>query len=138
MGYEVTLYALTAFYLFGISVQDVRWRKISNFAPLIIIMASPFISSTPLLERAVGLLGLFVPLIAVNVLTGGFGMGDVKLCSAFGWLLGALSEYCALAAALIAAVTVGKITKNKSLPLAPFICGASMAAVIFKEVLLRC
>ena len=38
-----------------------------------------------------------------------------------------------LAAALAAAVIAGKITHNTRLPLAPFICGAGMAAVLFME-----
>lgn len=138
MGYEVTVFSLMVIYLFGISMQDIRWRRISNFAPMILIMASPFISSTSLLERVIGLFGLMIPLTAVNLLTNGFGMGDVKLCAAYGWMLGAYAGYCALAAALIGTVAVGKITKNKSLPLAPFINGAGMAAVIIKEVILRC
>lgn len=138
MGYEVTVFSLMVIYLFGISMQDIYWRRISNFAPIILIMASPFISSTPLLERLIGLFGLLIPLIAVNLLTDGFGMGDVKLCAAFGWILGAYIEYCALAVALIGAVAVGKIRNSKSLPLAPFLSGAGMAAIIIKEVILRC
>ena len=51
-------------------------------------------------ERILGLFGLLIPLAAVSVITTGFGMGDVKLCAAFGWTLGAFTAYCALAAAL--------------------------------------
>lgn len=76
--------------------------------------------------------------MAVNFLTNGFGMGDVKLCAAFGWVLGAFTEYCSLAVALTAAVVVGKITNNKLLPLAPFLSGAGMVAIIFKEVFISC
>lgn len=64
-------------------------------------------------------------------------MGDVKLSAAFGFMLGTVSEFTALALALMCAVIFGKITKCKSLPLAPFICGANMA-VIITEVCLRC
>lgn len=101
-------------------------------------LPSPFISTTPTVERMVGLFGLFLPLMAVNFLTNGFGMGDVKLCAAFGWVLGAFTGYCSLAVALTAAVVVGKITNNKLLPLAPFLSGAGMAAIIFREVLISC
>lgn len=142
MGYQVTVFSLVAIYLFGISRQDIRRHEISNFAPVVLILASPFISTTPTVERIVGLFGLFLPLMAVNFLTNGFGMGDVKLCAAFGWVLGAFTGYCslavALAVALTAAVVVGKITNNKLLPLAPFLSGAGMAAIIFREVLISC
>lgn len=136
MGYQVTVFSLVSIYLFGISRQDIRCREISNFAPVILILASPFISTTPTVERFIGLFGLLLPLMAVNFLTNGFGMGDVKLCAAFGWLLGALYEYITLAVALALAVIVGKITDNKSLPLAPFLCGAGMVAIILKEVII--
>ncbi len=133
MGIELTIFTLLSIYFFGISRQDIQRHEISNLAPVILILASSFISSTPVPERIVGLLGLLIPLAAVNFLTNGFGMGDVKLCAAFGWTLGAFTAYFSLAAALAAAVIAGKITHNTRLPLAPFICGAGMAAVLFME-----
>lgn len=138
MGYEVTIFSLLAFYLSGISAQDIKHREISNFAPVIVIMASPFISSVPFTERLIGLFGLLIPLTIVSILTNGFGMGDVKLSAAFGWTLGALWGICSLTAGLIVSIIVGKISRQKSLPLAPFISGAGLAAVIIKEVLLQC
>ena len=81
-------------------------------------------------ERILGLFGLLIPLAAVSVITNGFGMGDVKLCAAFGWTLGAFTAYCARAAALTAAGLAGKITHQKRLPLAPFLCGAGMAMIL--------
>ena len=119
----MTVFSLVAIYLFGISRQDIRRHEISNFAPVVLILASPFISTTPTVERMVGLFGLFLPL---------------KLCAAFGWVLGAFTGYCSLAVALTAAVVAGKITNNKLLPLAPFLSGAGMAAIIFREVLISC
>ena len=38
-----------------------------------------------------------------------------------------------LAAALTAAVLAGKITHQKRLPLAPFLCGSGMAAILIME-----
>ena len=134
----MTVFTLVAIYLLGKSRLDIRRHEISNFAPVVLILASPFISTTPTVERMVGLFGLFLPLMAVNFLTNGFGMGDVKLCAAFGWVLGAFTGYCSLAVALTVAVVVGKITNNKLLPLAPFLSGAGMAAIIFREVLISC
>lgn len=138
MGYEISVFILLLIYLTVISYQDIQRHEISNFAPVIIIMASPFISNTPMTERILGLIGIFLPLLAVNIYTNGFGMGDVKLCAAFGWVLGAFAGYCSIVAALAAAVVAGKITNNNLLPLAPFLSGAGMAAIIFKEVLILC
>lgn len=135
MGYELAVTAALVIYLFGISVRDVKYREISNGAPVILIMASPFLTVISFSDRMIGLIAVFIPLLLVNLLTNGFGMGDVKLCAAFGFMLGAVPEYIAVALALSAAVTVGKITDKKTLPLAPFICGASMA-ILFIELAL--
>lgn len=138
MGYELTVYVLTAIYLTGVSIQDIRRREISNAAPLVLMLASVFISSATGVQRIIGLFALLIPLAAVSIITNGFGMGDVKLCAAFGWTLGVVAAYGMLAAALFGAVILCKVTKRKSLPLAPFICGAGMAAMILKEVIPRC
>lgn len=137
MGIELTIFTLLSIYLSGISMQDMRRREISNFAPVVLIMASPFVTEITFTERFLGLLAVFVPLLAVNLFTNGFGMGDVKLCAAFGFALGAITEFIALALALTAAVIVGRITKNNTLPLAPFLCSAGMAT-IFMEVIFKC
>ena len=126
MGTELTIFTLLCVYFFGISRQDIQRREISNCAPVVLILASPFVSTVPLPERILGLFGLLIPLAAVSVITNGFGMGDVKLCAAFGWTLGAFTAYAALTAAVLA----GKITHQKRLPLAPFLCVAGMAMIL--------
>ena len=133
MGIDHAVFTLLCVYFFGISRQDVQRREISNCAPVVLILASPFISTVPFPERILGLFGLLIPLAAVSIITNGFGMGDVKLCAAFGWTLGAFTAYCALAAALTAAVLAGKITHQKRLPLAPFLCGSGMVAILIME-----
>lgn len=135
MGYELAVGAALVIYLFGISIRDVKYREISNSAPVILIMASPFLTVIPFSDRVIGLIAVFIPLLLVNLLTNGFGMGDVKLCAAFGFMLGAVPEYIAVILALFSAVIVGKISGKKTLPLAPFICGASMA-ILFCELAL--
>ena len=127
MGTELTIFTLLCVYFFGISRQDVQRREISNCAPVV------FVSTVPFPERILGLFGLLIPLAAVSIITNGFGMGDVKLCAAFGWTLGAFTAYCALAAALTAAVLAGKITHQKRLPLAPYLCGAGLATILLME-----
>ncbi len=133
MGTELTIFTLLCVYFFGISRQDVQRREISNCAPVVLILASPFVSTVPFPERILGLFGLLIPLAVVSIITNGFGMGDVKLCAAFGWTLGAFTAYCALAAALTAAVIAGKITHQKRLPLAPFLCGAGLVTILLME-----
>lgn len=133
MGIDHTVFTLLFVYFFGISRQDVQRREISNCAPVVLILASPFVSTVPFPERILGLFGLLIPLAAVSIITNGFGMGDVKLCAAFGWTLGAFTAYCALAAALTAAVIAGKITHQKRLPLAPFLCGAGLVTILLME-----
>ena len=136
MGYELAVLTALIIYFFRISVRDIKCRKISNCAPVILIMAAPFVSVIPLSQRIIGLVAIFIPMFAVNILTNGFGMGDVKLCAAFGFVLGTFAGYAALALALSAAVIAGKITNKKSLPLAPFICASGMA-VLMMEVILK-
>ena len=133
MGTELTIFTLLCVYFFGISRQDVQRREISNCAPVVLILASPVVSTVPLPERILGLFGLLIPLAAVSIITNGFGMGDVKLCAAFGWTLGAFTAYCALAAALTAVVLAGKITHQKRLPLAPYLCGAGLVTILLME-----
>lgn len=132
MGYETAIITALTIYLFGISAQDIKYRKISNCAPIILIMSAPFICVIPFAQQIIGLAAVFLPLFAANILTDGFGMGDVKLCAAFGFITGAFAEYAALALALTTAIIIGKIKKIKSLPLAPFICTASMAVLIME------
>ena len=107
------------------ALDKLRWLKAEREARGLSYLLDP--------ERILGLFGLLIPLAAVSIITNGFGMGDVKLCAAFGWTLGAFTAYCALAAALTAAVLAGKITHQKRLPLAPFLCGSGMVAILIME-----
>ena len=126
-------------YACGQSSGGMMTSELALRAPQVFAAVSPWSAlkspdrEVPLPERILGLFGLLIPLAAVSIITNGFGMGDVKLCAAFGWTLGAFTAYCALAAALTAAVLAGKITHQKRLPLAPYLCGAGMAAILIME-----
>lgn len=137
MGYELTLIAALTLYLIGVSARDIRRREILNVTPMILIMASPFFTVIPFIEQVIGLVAVFVPLLIINLYTDGIGMGDVKLCAAFGFVIGVMPAYISLALALAGAVVIGKLTHEKTLPLAPFICAANMAALLM-EVILKC
>ena len=98
----LTISVILAIYLTHISAEDIRTREISNFAPFIIIAASPFLNELSLSARITGLLALFITLFAANLIAD-IGMGDVKLCAAFGFALGAVPEFIAVLLALISA-----------------------------------
>ena len=80
------------------------------------------------------MLALFITLFAANLIAD-IGMGDVKLCAAFGFALGAVPEFIAVLLALISAKIFAHIKKEQEMPLAPFICAAN-AAVFLLEVFL--
>ena len=84
--------------------------------------------------RITGLLALFITLFAANLIAD-IGMGDVKLCAAFGFALGAVPGFIAVLLALISAKIFAHIKKEQEMPLAPFICAAN-AVVFLLEVFL--
>ena len=135
---ELTIFTLLAIYLKHVSAEDISRRKISNFAPIIIMMSCPFLTTIGLTDRLIGLLGVFLPMLLLNRLVG-VGMGDVKLCGAFGFALGAIPTYIALLTALITAAIGDKLKKyDNGIPFAPYICGAALGVYIIMEVLLLC
>lgn len=122
----LTVLVILIIYLTRISEIDIERREISNCAPIIIIMASPFITQLSFADRFIGLLAIFIPLLILNILLD-IGMGDVKLAAAFGFALGAVPEYIALLFAMLAAFIVNKLKKYENgIPLAPYICTANL------------
>lgn len=132
----LTIFTVLAVYLAHISAEDIRTRKISNFAPVIIISAGSFLNDISFFDRIIGLITVFSVMFLANVLAN-IGMGDVKLCAAFGFMLGAIPEFIAVLTALIAAKITGKITHENNLPFAPYICAANLAVYLL-EVFLLC
>lgn len=130
----LTISVILTIYLTHISAEDIRTREISNFAPFIIVAASPFLNGLSLSARITGLLALFITLFAANLIAD-IGMGDVKLCAAFGFALGTFPEFISVLLALISAKIFAHIKKEQEMPLAPFICAAN-AAVFLLEVFL--
>jgi leader peptidase (prepilin peptidase)/N-methyltransferase len=75
--------------LVWVSVHDLRTRKIENYVHPMIMAMGFFINSLTVTERLAGAVICFVPLLIANILSkNGFGMGDVKLAGAFGFVLG--------------------------------------------------
>ena len=73
----LTISVILTIYLTHISAEDIRTREISNFAPFIIVAASPFLNELSLSARITGLLALFITLFAANLIAD-IGMGDVN------------------------------------------------------------
>ena len=115
--------------LVWVSVHDIRTRKIENYVHPLIMAAGFFVNNLSVTERLAGALICFVPLIIANILSkNGFGMGDVKLAGAFGFVLGAYGGLTAVITGLsLMLLTAGVYQKHKktkkAVPLAPFLCG---------------
>ena len=115
--------------LIWVSAHDIRTHKIENYVHPIIIALGFLINNLGVTERLAGALICFLPFIVSNIISGnGIGMGDVKLVTAFGFVLGWYGGLAAAIAGLILMLLTNgiyqKIKKiNKAVPLAPFLCG---------------
>jgi leader peptidase (prepilin peptidase)/N-methyltransferase len=110
------------------AVTDFRKRIIPDWtwiAVLLIGGVSAFLYNTPyipLLERILGFLLPGVSLLLLAVKYGGVGGGDIKLTAAMGFCFGLCSLAVILFFALLPACIYAKATKQKSVPLAVFLC----------------
>lgn len=110
------------------AISDYRRRIIPDWtwiAVLLIGGVSAFLFSTPyisLLDRILGFLLPGLSLLFLAVKYGGVGGGDIKLTAAMGFCFGLYSLIVILFFALIPAYIYGKVTKQKSVPLAVFLC----------------
>lgn len=126
----VTVLLILSVYLAKVSLQDIQYREINNCAPVVVMLAAPLLSELPLTERLIGLAGVFVPLLLLNLLLD-IGMGDVKLAAAFAFIVGAAQEYAAIIIALAIALIAHKIRHyNNDIPLAPYLCAANLAVYL--------
>ena len=110
------------------AVSDYRKRIIPDWtwiAVLLIGGVSASLFNTPyisLLERILGLLLPGVTLLLLAVKYGGVGGGDIKLTAAMGFCFGLCGLAAILFFALLPAWIYAKATKQKSVPLAVFLC----------------
>ncbi len=117
------------------AVSDYRKRIIPDWtwiAVLLIGGVSAFLFNTPyipLLERILGLLLPGVSLLFFAVKYGGVGGGDIKLTAAMGFSFGLCGLVVILFFALLPACLYAKATKQKSVPLAVFLCVGFFAYV---------
>lgn len=108
------------------AVMDFRKRIIPDWTWIAILMigiASAFLLPTPALyERIAGFLlpGLCLLLLAVKY--GGVGGGDIKLTAAIGFCFGLHGLVAILFFSLFPACIYAKATRQRSVPLAVFLC----------------
>lgn len=110
------------------AITDFKKRIIPDWTWIAILLTggiSAFLLKTPyppLFERIMGFLlpGLCLFFLAIKF--GGVGGGDIKLTAAIGFCFGLYSLAAILFFALLPACIYAKATKQKSVPLAVFLC----------------
>lgn len=117
---------LCAVPLLWAAITDHRKRIIPDWTWIVLLIVgiiSAFLLPTPnLIERIAGLLipGLCLLLLAIKY--GGVGGGDIKLTAAMGFCFGLYSLVFILFFALLPACIYAKATRQRSIPLAVFLC----------------
>jgi leader peptidase (prepilin peptidase)/N-methyltransferase len=133
---------LCAVPLLWAAVMDYQKRIIPDWtwiAILLIGLVSVFLLPAPALyERIAGLLLPGICLLLLAVRYGGIGGGDIKLTAASGFCFGLNALVFILFFALIPACIYAAATRQKSVPLAVFLCiGAFVyAGVCYLSMLL--
>lgn len=108
------------------AVSDYKKRIIPDWTWIVILVLgviSAFLLPAPALyERIAGFLlpGLCLLLLAMKF--GGVGGGDIKLTAAVGFAFGLYSLAAILFLALLPACVYAKVTRQRSIPLAVFLC----------------
>lgn len=108
------------------AVTDYRKRIIPDWTWIVLLLigiASAFLLPYPtLVQRIAGFLlpGLCLLLLAMKC--GGVGGGDIKLTAAMGFCFGLNALAVILFAALLPACIYAKVTRQRSVPLATFLC----------------
>lgn len=118
------------FWFFRISLEDMRRFVIPNRFTLAVLAAAPFLDSVPVSAR---LLAAALPLVFIPLM----GMGDVKLYSALGFMLGPRSLLritclSLLAGGVYAAVLLvtGAVKRRDRIAFGPFIAGAAAMVMV--------
>lgn len=130
----VLLYAVP---LLWAAVSDYKKRIIPDWTWIVILVLgviSAFLLPTPALYERIA--GFFLPglcLLWLAVQFGGVGGGDIKLTAAMGFAFGLYALAAILFFALLPACVYAKVTRQRSVPLAVFLCVGALgyAAVQF-------
>lgn len=110
------------------AIKDFKKRIIPDWTWIAILLiggVSAFLFNTPnipLLERILGFLLPGLSLLFLAVKYGGVGGGDIKLTAAMGFYFGLYGIVAILFFALLPACIYTKVTRQKSVPLAVYLC----------------
>lgn len=129
--------ALTMTWLLLATIIDLRRRRIPN---ALLALAVPFAVMGTLYYEGFNLAGLlsvvlgggayFGCMLALAILTGGIGGGDVKMGAVIGLALGWPSAMLAFAVSWFAAGFVGIIAREKTIPMAPLLLGGALFSLV--------
>lgn len=110
------------------AISDYRRRIIPDWTWIAVLLIGgvsallfniPYI---PLTDRILGFLLPGVSLLFLAIKYGGVGGGDIKLTAAMGFCFGLYGITAILFFALVPACVYGKVNRQKSIPLAVFLC----------------
>lgn len=111
------------------AVMDLKKRTIPDWTWIAILLAglaSAFLLPAPALyERIAGFLVPGLCLLFLAMKYGGVGGGDIKLTAAIGFAFGMNTLAAILLLALLPACIYAKVTKQRSVPLAVFLCAGA-------------
>lgn len=129
----INMMILFAIPLLWAAVTDYRKRTIPDWTWIVLLLIgimSAFLSPAPtLFERIAGFLLSGLSLLILAVMYGGVGGGDIKLTAALGFCFGLSGLAFILFFALVPALIYTSVTKQKSIPLAVFLCMGYFAYV---------
>jgi len=108
------------------AITDYKKRIIPDWTWIVLLaigFVSAFLFPAPnLIERIAGLLIPGICLLLLAVKYSGVGGGDIKLTAAMGFCFGLYSLVFILFFSLLPALIYSKATKQRSIPLAVFLC----------------
>lgn len=121
------------------AVTDYKKRIIPEWTWIAIlligIVSAIFLPALPLYERIAGFLlpGLCLMFLAMKY--GGVGGGDIKLTAAMGFTFGLNTLAVILLFALLPACVYAGVTKQRSVPLAVFLCAGAFCCGVLVFIL---
>lgn len=121
------------------AVTDYRKRIIPDWTWTVIllvgIVSAIFLPAPALYERMAGFLLPGLCLLFLAMKYGGVGGGDIKLTAAMGFTFGLNTLAVILLFALLPACVYAKVTRQRSVPLAVFLCVGALGCIAVMFVL---
>ncbi len=142
------IYCAYAAVLITLAFIDLDTQEIPDRFHIIILglgVAAVFAVPEPtIVQRLIGAACISVPMFVLALLTGGFGMGDIKLMAASGFLLGwKANVFAALLGCIIAAVVAGilvalkKKTRKDHIAFGPYLAIGLFVAALYADQIIN-